>query len=269
MNNMNESEIDQNKEINNTKLYSLVSIGGATFLGGPLAAGYMIGENYKALNKPKEGKISLIIGVVATVLLFGGIFMIPEHILEHIPRQLIPLIYIGIVWGIVEWKQGEALKAHKAVGNAFYSGWRAAGIGFVSLVIIFAGTFAFISLDLNNDVYNEYDQELSVFSQNETETLVFYDHLNTESRNALIFELKSKAIPKWKENVQIIKRVSELENLPSELIRQNNLLLTYSELRVETFELFMKAIEEDTDEYQVELEEIHQEIEEQLEFLNN
>ena len=33
------------------KLYSHRAIGGATFLGGPLAAGYMIGENFKVLNK--------------------------------------------------------------------------------------------------------------------------------------------------------------------------------------------------------------------------
>lgn len=41
------------------KLYSSKSISGATFLGGPLAAGYLIGEKLKALDKPDEGRKSL------------------------------------------------------------------------------------------------------------------------------------------------------------------------------------------------------------------
>ncbi len=44
-------EIDKNTE-NVTKdstLFSAKAIIGATFLGGPLAAGYMIGENFKPL----------------------------------------------------------------------------------------------------------------------------------------------------------------------------------------------------------------------------
>ena len=265
---MNEIENKTDDLTENIKLYSSKAIGGATFFGGPLAAGYMIGENFKALNKPIEGRNSLIIGIVSTIVLFTSIFMLPESIIDKVPNQLIPLIYTGIIWGIVEWKQGDILKLHKENGNSFFSGWRAAGIGLISLVIISIGIFGYVFFGMDNEIYEKYDAELSVFSKNEEETLVFYDHLNTESNNSLIKELENKTIPKWKENIEIINKTNRFENLPSELIQQNKLLLKYSELRVEAFELFKKAIDDDADKYSLELERIHKEIDEVLAKLN-
>ncbi|WP_103072336.1 hypothetical protein [Aquimarina sediminis] len=250
------------------KLYSSKAIGGATFLGGPLAAGYMIGENFKALDKPNEGKNALIIGILSTIILFTGMFMIPENIIDKIPRQLIPITYTGIIWGIVEWKQGDILKLHKENGNSFFSGWRAAGIGFISLLILLIGIFGYVFLGTDNEIYDKYDTELSVFSKNEEETLVFYDHINTESDDSLIKELETNTIPKWKENIEIINKTNNFENLPSELLQQNKILLKYAELRLESFELFKKAIEEDTDKYTQQLNRIHKEIDEQLAKLN-
>ena len=59
-----------------------------------------------------------------------------------------------------------------------------------------------------------------------------------------------------------------MENLPNELIKQNEILLKYCELRIEGFELFKKAISEDSDKYDVELSQVHSEIDEQLKKLN-
>src|SRR5690606_12871197 len=115
---------------------------------------------------------SLIIGVISTVILFGGIFMVPENIIDKIPHQLIPLIYTGIIWGIVEWKQGDILKAHKENNNSFFSGWRAAGIGFISLLILGIGIFGYAFLSIDNELKEKYDAELAQFSINENETLV-------------------------------------------------------------------------------------------------
>ena len=265
---MNTLEKKSENVTENAKLYSLKAIGGATFLGGPLAAGYMIGENYKALGKPNEGRTALVIGIVATILLFAGLFLIPEQTIDKIPRQLIPLIYTGIIWGIVEWKQGAILKSHEENGNSFFSGWKAAGIGFISLLIISVGILGYVFFGMDNEIYNTYDTEIMVFSQNEKETLVFYDHLNTKSDHSLIAELEHKVIPKWKENINIINKTNSFENLPEELVQQNKLLLKYSELRLEAFELFKRAIEQDTEMYSLELERVHQEIDEVLKQLN-
>ncbi len=265
---MTETVTNDENLTKDSKLYSSKTISGATFLGGPLAAGYMIGENYKALDKPKEGRISLILGIFSTIVLFTGIFMVPERIIDKIPNQIIPLVYTAIIWGIVEWKQGKVLKSHEANGNVFFSGWRAAGIGFLSLLVISIGIFAYVFFGSDNEVYDAYDAKLSVFSKNEEETLGFYNRIGVETNYSLLQELEQSTIPKWEENIQIINRTNRFENLPSELAEQNELLLKYSELRLEAFHLFKKTIEEDTDKYSLQLDRIHEDIEKVLAKLN-
>lgn len=251
----------------NIKLYSPGAIAGATFLGGPLAAGYLIGENFKALNNPKDGRISLIIGIIATIVIFVVLYMIPENVFRKVPGQLIPIIYTGIIWGIVEWKQGDILKAHKKNNNPFFSGWRAAGVGLISLLIIGIGIFGYVFLSTDEELNSKYDAEIAQFTQNENETLVFYDNLGVKSDRGLVLEL-NKNILKWKENIKILNRARSIEGLPNNLKRQNEILLRYSELRIQAFELFRKSIQEDTDQYSQELEQIHIAIDKEVSKLN-
>ncbi|WP_417611813.1 hypothetical protein [Owenweeksia hongkongensis] len=250
------------------KLFSQRSITIATFLGGPLAAGYLIRENYRALDKTREGNNALILGVVSSILIFAEIFSIPESILDTIPRQLIPFVYTAIVYLIVELTQGSTLKQHKENGNDFFSGWRAAGFGLISLVILSACILGYTLLSPVNPEFEKYDAKIAQFTKNETETLGFYDRINNSPSFALLSELDTRIIPKWKENIEIIKEISEIENLPNDLVKQNKVLLKYSELRLEAFELFRKAISQDTDLYAPRLEILHKEIDEELDKLN-
>jgi hypothetical protein len=194
--------------------------------------------------------------------------MVPENMIDKIPTQLIPIVYTGIIWGIVEWKQGDILKTHKENNNSFFSGWRVAGIGFISLLILGIGIFGYAFLSIDNELYEKYDTEIAKFTKNETESLVFYDNLNTETNYSLIKELDEKTIPKWKENIEIINKTNQYADLPSELIDQNKILLKYSKLRVQAFELFRKSLKEDSDKYSQQLQEIHLQIEKELEKLN-
>ena len=260
------TEIENKTE--NIKLYSSKAISGATFLGGPLAAGYMISENFKALDKPDEGRKSLIIGIVSTVILFGGIFLLPESLIDKIPRQLIPLAYTAIIWGIVEWKQGDILKAHQESNNSFFSGWRAAGIGLISLVIIGIGIFGYAFMESSNPAYEIYDNKIAEFSENENESLTIYDNIEFKSKAKLLSELDTKATPKWKRNIEIVSELKNINGLPSELSDQNETLLKYSELILETFLLIKKAVSEDTDEYDVQLNMLNTRIESELKKLN-
>jgi hypothetical protein len=265
---MTEIEINSEQNTSDIKLFSSRAIGGATFLGGPLAAGYMIGENYKALNKPKAGKNAFILGILSTIALFWGLLAMPDSITNKIPNQIIPLIYTALLVGFVEWKQGSILKIHKENGNSFFSGWRAAGIGFISLLIIGVGIVGYSFSGLGDEIYYQYDQEINIYAQNEVESLAFYDHLETETNYALLNELDEIAIPKWKANIQIIEGINSWGDLPEELRAQNEVLLKYSELRLEAFLLFKSAISANTDGFSTALEKVHQEIERQLIQLN-
>ena len=257
--------LEKVNETNGLKLYSQKAIGIATFIGGPLAAGYLIRENYLSLDKPDEAKTSLLIGIISTIVLFSLIFVIPESIMASVPNQIIPAIYTGIIYLIVEKIHGTILNKHLENGNEFYSGWKAAGVGVISLVIILIGIFGFTYFSPEGEEFEKYNEGITKFSKNETESMVFYEHINTETSNSLIQELDNKSIPKWEENIKIIKEINDIENLPSDLLEQNKILLQYSELRLKAFKLFKKAISEDTEKYSGELEQIHSEIDKQLE----
>jgi hypothetical protein len=260
--------ITQEKNTKGLKFYSQRVIGIATFIGGPMAAGYLIRENYRSLEDPENGKKALVIGIIATILLFVGIFSIPESIMNKVPNQILPAIYTGIIYLIVEKIHGTMLNQHKENGNEFYSGWKAVGIGVISLTILLTGIFGYTYLSTDNELYEKYDKEMAIFTANETETIRFYEDINSKSRISLIKELDSSIIPKWEENIEIIEKTNAYENLPYELEEQNKLLTEYSKLRLEAFRLLRKAIQEDTDKYANELDDLHGKIDEALEKLN-
>lgn len=263
-------EKTQDKNITkDLKFYSQRAISIATFLGGPLAAGYLVRENYLSLNKPDEAKKAFVYGLLATVAVFGFIFMMPESIMEKVPNQIVPLIYTVIIYYIVEQTQGETLNLHKELGNEFYSGWKAAGVGFVSLLLLGAVIFGYVLLFEKDGNLELYDEKIEVFSKNETESLEFYKYISFEDKNKLVKRLDTEVIPKWNQNVKIIKEAMLLDGLPVEAVEQNEKLLKYSELRLEAFKLLKKIISEETTIYDKELDLIHSKIDKELEKLNN
>jgi hypothetical protein len=262
-------ELEKENKTKNVKFFSKKAIGIATFFGGPLAAGYLIRENYLSLNKPDEGKNALMIAIATTFLLFTGIFMIPESIMDKIPRQILPIIYTAIIYYIVDLKHGEILKLHEENGNSFYSGWKAAIVGFLSLLVICVFVFIGIYSTSNDESLDLYDTKMEVFYKNETESIEFYNHLDTKSNFALIKELDEMVIPKWEQNIKIIDEASKIADLPGEVKAMNVELKKYSRLRIKAFNLFKKAIKADTNAYTNELHKIHAEIDAQLKVLGN
>ena len=118
------------------KLYKETYVFPATFFGGPLVAGYMAAENFKQLGEKQKVKTTWLVTIIATIVIFGGVFLIPN--IEKIPSYLIPLIYTGIAQLIIRRTQGNAIKEHIAKGGQVYSVWRALLIGLIGLGISFA-----------------------------------------------------------------------------------------------------------------------------------
>ena len=59
------------------RFYSQRAITIATYLGGPLAAGYLVRQNFINLGKKDYGKYALIIGIVLTLLIIAAVMAIP------------------------------------------------------------------------------------------------------------------------------------------------------------------------------------------------
>ena len=118
------------------KLYKENAIYVGTFLGGPLVAGYLMAENFKQLGQQEKVKTTWIIGIAASIVIFGGAFLIPN--IEKVPNYVIPLIYLGITQFFVKKYQSAAIKTHIETGGSMYSIWRAVLVGFIGLIIIAA-----------------------------------------------------------------------------------------------------------------------------------
>ena len=126
------------------KIYRDRAIWVGTFLGGPLIAGYLIAHNFEAFGESHKATKTWIYAVVATVIIFGTAFLIPETI--KIPNQLIPLIYTGIAYYLVHHFQGKSITTHVDNGGQFYSWWRAIGVSMVGLGIMVISFLGFVLL---------------------------------------------------------------------------------------------------------------------------
>lgn len=126
------------------KIYKDRAVWLGAFLGGPLAAGYIIAENFKAFNQPDKAKKTWIYTIVATIVIFGGIFSIPDSV--KIPNQIIPLIYTGIAYYLVQHFQGANITAHINSGGQLHSWWRTLSVGLVGLAIIIIAVFSIVFL---------------------------------------------------------------------------------------------------------------------------
>ena len=256
-------------EHNTLKLYSNKAISIATFFGGPLAAGVLMRQNFKNLGNDLYANHSLAIGILSTIVLFGSLVIIPEHINEKIPNALFPAIYTAIIYFVVESLIGEKLKNHKEAGGEFYSGWKAAGIGFVSSLIIIA---SFIGIVLFAETeYDEagYLEGIEEFSENESNGMKFYELMNAGDILDAKIDLEQNAIPLWVRNVELLNELNAIENLPEDLRSQNQLLMEYSQLRVNACNLIKKSLESNSNQYDTRIELLHLDIEAKIEELAN
>lgn len=138
---MNEIQKDTTSDI---KIYKDKAIYGASYIGGPLAAGYIISENFKAFGDKEKVKKTWIITIVFIITLFSLILFTPGF--ERIPRFLIPLSYTLIAYWLIRQYQGKQIDEHINKGGKTYSGWRVALISIISLAITFVSVLPFILL---------------------------------------------------------------------------------------------------------------------------
>lgn len=115
------------------KIYKDRAIWVGTFLGGPLAAGYLIAENFKAFNEFDKAKMTWIYAIIVTILVFGGVFLIPDNV--KMPNQVIPLIYTAIAYYLVQHFQGQNISTHLNSGGQLFSWWRTIAVGLIGLAI--------------------------------------------------------------------------------------------------------------------------------------
>jgi len=128
------------KQIPNGKIFKDKAFWVGIFLGGPLVAGYLFSENFKTFGQTEKVKPTWIISIFVTILIFVGVFLIPENI--KIPNQLIPIVYTAIAYGLFHKLQSERATQHINSGGLIYGWGRVIGIGVVGLLITILPIFA-------------------------------------------------------------------------------------------------------------------------------
>ena len=115
-----------------TMLYSVGQITLATFLGAPLAGGWLIARNYKALGQPEKAGMNLFWSIVGTLVLIGLAFVLPDNF----PNIGISVVSVIAVKSWADAQFGKLLGRHRAANGKVHSWWRAVGIGVLCLAIM-------------------------------------------------------------------------------------------------------------------------------------
>lgn len=255
------TEIQTNDHTTNlTKFYSQRAISTATFFGGPLAAGILIRQNFINSGKDEYGKYALYIGIFSTILLFAILFSIPEQIINKIPSFIIPAIYTGIIYLIVEYYQGQTLKNHKEKHGQFYSGWKAAGIGAICTIFIMLGVFGYIYTAPEDFDTSKYNNGMAEFQKNEEKALELFNLIDTINPYKAIDFIKETGLPTWQKNIQILDELDNIDGLYQEIKNQNKILREYCQLRIKSYELISKALTQNTNIYDLKITQINNNI---------
>ena len=142
------------------KIYKDKAFWAGTFIGGPLVAGYLFSKNFKSLGQPEKVKPTWIITIISTLVIFGGIFLIPENI--NIPNQIIPIAYTAIAFSLFKKYLAEKTTEHIKIGGLVHSWWRVTAVGIIGLLIttlpIFAFAYTYDAIEQANTSTKSYGQ---------------------------------------------------------------------------------------------------------------
>lgn len=112
---------------------------------------------------------------------------------------------------------------------------------------------------LDNDIV-EYEEKMKEFVAMESMALNVYRLSDSTPKVKLPSELKNRGLYYWKENLKLIQDLEGMD-LPRPIRIRNGKLKEYCELKLKSYRLIYKAIEEDTDKYENEINSYNQKIE--------
>lgn len=130
-------------------------------------------------------------------------------------------------------------------------------IGALTAVLLVASFSIYNTLP--NDI-GKYDEKMKEFVSMESMALEIYNLPEGTPNEKILSELKDRGLYYWNENLKLIDSFKDL-NLPLLIRARNTKLKEYCELRIKSYELIYKAIEEDTDKYEKEMNDYNQKIE--------
>lgn len=147
MNNQDSFEF-QSKEMQIKKVYSPWQVFAGTFLGGPLAAIYLVWQNYNQLGRNEKLQPTIIWGIVLTLCFVGISLMLPGQI-WGIPLT-VAYSAMAQTWVNKDQLTKPQIQEHQQL--SFHSNWRVVLIGIISCILTVVVTF-FIAFSIISALY--------------------------------------------------------------------------------------------------------------------
>lgn len=129
-------------------------------------------------------------------------------------------------------------------------------IGLLTVLILVSSFVVYKKLP--NDI-GVYDTKIKAFSSMEETALKVFNLPPDTPNDQILREIKDSGIYSWNKSIKLIDGFNELD-LPLGIRTRNRILKEYCELRIKSYELVYKAISENTDQYQAEIEGYNQQI---------
>lgn len=123
------------------KLYRISGIGLATFLGGVLAGGILLSQNFRKMGQIDYANKALAISVAAFVVILVMIFAIPEN--YNPPSVVYTIAQTLAMVRIAKHYQQTKINIHEYNKRKFHSNWLALGIALLVVAAIFVAAIVF------------------------------------------------------------------------------------------------------------------------------
>lgn len=98
------------------KLHKEAAIQIAAFLGGPLAAGYLVAHNFQQLDEPEKARKTWTWSVLFFIVIIVLAFVVPDSV----PSIVFAAVNAGVAHLYVQRFQSALIKAHGEAGGPFY-----------------------------------------------------------------------------------------------------------------------------------------------------
>lgn len=121
-----------------TKVFSPKQVFFGSFLGGPVTPVYYLRQNFLALSKLEDARLTLIWGVALNLVIFVTLPILPARF----PNYVVPLAYCWLARSIAESRQLSKAAIANSTQFEFASNWQVTRIALVSLVTTVAAWFS-------------------------------------------------------------------------------------------------------------------------------
>lgn len=245
------------------------------FAAGIIASLSSLYWNNNLVSAGASGAIFGMYGILLLFILFGIIN-------KKINTSLLTTIVIFIVINVIDsFKEGVDGAAH--IGGLGFG--LISGMILVILIknrnaaLITVSTFAIalavllITTCKNTKVFIyqlvEYEAGMNNFVEMEKLALESYgEYGDGNSKEQILYMIKDRGIYYWEENIALLKKLERL-SLPETLHNQNKNLIKYCELRIKSFNLSYKKINENNTDYDNDIDNLNSQIQDLIVLIKN